>query len=264
VTDTSLQAAYLLHYTTYRDTSFIVEAFTLEHGRVPMIARGARASKPRTRALYQPFRPLLLSWVGRSELRTLTGIEESGAPVELHSQSLACAYYLNELMLRLLGKDQAQRDLFAHYALALTQLASNTDVEVTLRTFEVQLLEALGVLPELLRCTPSGDVVEHDAQYMFYPANAVAVPQARAKPGIAEPTTRLDPAWHADGVTADDGVLVSGAALHAIASLDFSNAELLDDAKKVMRRLLRVQLGGKPLKSRSLFDTLVQPEAEEE
>lgn len=257
--ETSQQAAWLLHYTAYRDTSFIVDVFTLEHGRLALMARGARASKPRTRALYQPFQPLLLSWLGRGEMRTLIGIEPSAAAIEFDNRALACAYYLNELLLRLLGKNQTQPDLFAHYSLALSQLATQSAVEATLRTFEVQLLDVLGLLPDLLHCTPSGELIASDAEYLFYPANAIAVPAAASQPGIGESTSTLDPAWHPDGVTADDGVRIQGATLQAIATLDFSDNTGLEDIKKVMRRLLRIHLGGKPLNSRNLFDTLVPP-----
>ncbi|MCL4165380.1 UNVERIFIED_CONTAM: hypothetical protein GTU68_009611, partial [Idotea baltica] len=118
----SLQAGYLLHYTQYGDANFIVDFFSLDHGRVPLMAKGARSAKPRTRALYQPFRPLLISWWGDHELRTLTGIEESGASLNLEGAALPCGYYINEIIIRLLAKDQPQPTLFAHYSLALAQL----------------------------------------------------------------------------------------------------------------------------------------------
>ena len=71
--DTVLQAAYVLHYTPFRDTSFIVDFFTLEQGRIGLVARGARSAKSRTRALYQPFRPVLVTWIaGKGDLHTLT------------------------------------------------------------------------------------------------------------------------------------------------------------------------------------------------
>ena len=269
--ETTLQAAYLLHYTPWRDTSFIVDLFTLEHGRLGLVARGARSAKPRTRALYQPFRPLLVSWVGGGELRTLTGIEESGAALPLAGASLASGYYVNELVLRLLGKEQPQPELFAHYALALAELAdaaAGASVEATLRRFELQLLETIGVLPDLARCTPDGSEVEPERRYRFHPASALAVPHGAASeapgPALAIPKRPADdvvaePELHADGVTRETGVDVGGRTLLDMAALDFGRERTLEEAKPLTRRLVAAQLGGQPLRSRSLFAALVPP-----
>ncbi|MEE9321490.1 MAG: DNA repair protein RecO [Granulosicoccus sp.] len=261
--DTVLQAAYVLHYTDFRDTSFIVESFTLQHGRVSLVARGARSARSKTRALYQPFRPLLLSWAGRSELRTLTGIEDSGAAYQFDNKALACAYYVNELLLRLLGKDQAQPELFAHYVMALSALADESSVEKTLRTFELQLLEAIGILPDLSRCTAEGSAIDPQQQYRFHPANVVAVPLIeKANYGNLKPENTIsvrDPSLHADGETVDAGIEISGQALLAMANLELSDPQVCEQAKPLMRQLLNIQLGGKPLKSRELFGALVKP-----
>lgn len=261
---TSLQAGYILHYTQWQETSFIVDAFTLEHGRIALMAKSARASKPRVRALYQPFRPLLLSWVGAGDLRTLTGIEESGQPLSMADAPLACAYYINELVLRLLGKDHPQPMVFAHYALALSELDSQqVSMEAVLRTFELQLLDALGILPNLGCCTPDGSDVDPATEYRFHPANAVAVAVSQAATyGIQKQKTLMGEgdtrnlSVHPDGVTADKGIAVSGATLIAMAQLDFNSKDVLEQAKTIMRALLRVQLGDRPLKSRELFEAL--------
>ena len=193
--DTVLQAAYVLHYTPFRDTSFIVDFFTLEQGRIGLVARGARSAKSRTRALYQPFRPVLVTWIaGKGDLHTLTGIEESGPALDMSNSALACGYYINELVLRLVGKSQAMPELFAHYALALANLSAvsgigvtgggvagggvagsgvagsgvagsgvagsgvSEDIETILRSFELQLLSALGLLPDFTRLADGGKV----------------------------------------------------------------------------------------------------------
>lgn len=261
---TSLQPAYILHYTEFRETSLIVDAFTLTHGCVSMVARSARASRPAVRSLYQPFRPLLLSWIGAEGLRTLTGIEESGSPVSIEDAELACAYYINELLLRLLGKDQPQQLVFAHYALALAELASaKVPYEVVLRTFELQMLDALGELPNLTHCTPDGRNVEADCNYLFHVANALAVP---VRPATGESLLKqknplggelsLDPTVHPDGITKDKGIPVSGNTLIAMSQLDFTDPTVLQEARTLMRHILKAQLGDKPLKSRDLFHTL--------
>ncbi len=268
---TSLQAAYILHYKEWQESSFIVDAFTLTHGRVALLARSARASKPRTRALYQPFRPLLLSWVGASDLRTLTGIEESGDALEMFDAELASAYYINELVLRLLGKDQPQPAVFAHYSMALAQLAvKGCALQPILRTFELQLLDGLGVLPNLAHCSADGSAIDPNREYRYHPANAVAVitnnkvaESDEPYAGIQKEKHRMgagdsrNPGIHADGVTPDSGILVDGSTLIALSNLELESPTVLEQSKVLMRHILRVHLGDRPLRSRELFDSLV-------
>ncbi len=257
----SLQAGYLLHYTQYGDANFIVDFFSLDHGRVPLMAKGARSAKPRTRALYQPFRPLLISWWGDHELRTLTGIEESGASLNLDGSALPCGYYLNEIIIRLLAKDQPQPTLFAHYSLALAQLAADPDnPEPVLRSFELQLLETLGLLPDFAHCRHDGKPIEEDERYLFYPSSNQAVYIATADPHIAIPKTKTPPAmYHADGETLDVGVPVSGKTLKALAEFNIDDKTVLAELKPLMRRVLAMHLGDKPLNSRELFASLTPP-----
>lgn len=271
---TSLQPAYILHYTEWAETSFIVDAFTLSHGRIGLMAKSARSSQPRTRALYQPFRPLLLSWVGGSDLRTLTGIEESGAPLNMANAELACSYYINELVLRLLGKDEPQPTIFAHYVMALMNLAATGEpgqpsMETVLRTFELQLLDSLAVLPDLAWCTADGSAIDADREYHYHPANAIAIPTNRpldsdSSLGIQKEKHRMgagdsrDPSIHADGMTLDAGVSVGGRTLLAMASLELDDPDVLKEARPLMRRILKVHLGDKPLRSRELFDSLAR------
>jgi len=275
-----LQASYILHYTPYRDTAFIVDLFSLEQGRLGLVARGARSARPGVRALYQPFRPLLVSWMGGGELRTLVGIEESGPALPLEGAALACGYYLNELILRLLGKEQGQAELFGHYAIALSRLGEGDDLESVLRTFELQILETIGVLPDLAHCLPNGEPIQAAHRYRYYPANAIAKRVDSAADSVAESASSRFPdadahtdrahadrahtdrahtdrarfdGVHADGVTIDDGVEIDGQVLLDMAALDFSDKRTRDGAKSLQRRLIAEQLGGRPLRSRSLF-----------
>ncbi|MFK7996974.1 MAG: DNA repair protein RecO [Granulosicoccus sp.] len=258
---TSLQPGYILHYREYQESSFIVDAFTLTHGRVALMAKSARNSRPQIRALYQPFRPLLLSWVGAGDLRTLTGIEESGPALNLTDVRLACGYYINELVLRLLGKDQPQDEVFAFFSLALSELEQlHIGYEVVLRTFELQLLDTLGVLPDLPWCTPDGKQILPEHEYLYHPANAVAVPLPdSADLGLMKEkhrTNQSSSSMHPDGMTLDEGVRVHGKTLIAMHELDFGDAQVLSECRTLMRQILRVQLGDRPLKSRELFTAL--------
>lgn len=232
-----------------------------------MVARGARGSRPAVRALYQPFRPLLLSWVGTEGLRTLTGIEESAQAFTLNDARLACGYYFNELLLLLLGNDQVQDAAFAHYAMALAELSDpEIQYESVLRTFELQLLDVLGLLPDLSRCTADGSDIQADGSYLYHPANAIAVPVAandglgllKQKHHAGEGGTQ-DPSVHADGMTTDSGIPVSGSTLIALSKLNLSDPEILEQAKPLMRQIINTHLGNRPLKSRDLFRTLQKP-----
>jgi len=258
----SLQAGYLLHYTRYGDANFIVDFFSLDHGRIALLAKGARSSKPRARALYQPFRPLLISWWGNQELRTLTGIEESGASTNLEGAALPCGYYLNEIIIRLLQKDQPQPNLFAHYSLALSQLAESPDApELVLRSFELQLLESLGLLPDFASCRADGQAIAEDEKLLFYPGSnqAVLVPDDDTKYMAIPKTKTPEAVYHADGETLDVGVPVSGRTLNRLAAFDIDDKQVLAEIKPLMRRLLRMHLGDKPLNSRELFSSLTPP-----
>ena len=249
----SLQPSYILHYREFQETSFIVDAFTLAHGRIALVAKSARSSRPAVRALYQPFRPLLLSWVGAGDLRTLTGIEETGPGLMLQDVRLACGYYINELILRLLGKDQPQSQVFAFYAMALAELEQQgIAYESVLRTFELQLLDVLGVLPNLLQCTSDGADILPEREYHYHPANALAVP---VKEGYGKSADN-DASVHPDGFTSDEGVRVHGKTLIAMHHMDFSEESVILECRTLMRRILRIQLGDRPLKSRELFATL--------
>lgn len=258
----SLQPAWLLHHQAYRDTSLIVDIFTLHHGRVAIMARGARAARPAVRELYQPFRPLLLSWMGEGSLKTLTGIEAADRPLDLAPRPQACAYYLSELLLRLCEKGHPHETLFAWYGLALSELAGGVDIEVVLRRFELQLLEALGVLPDFAHCTPDHTPIDATRRYRFHPANAVAIATERErdpsllKPERSESQAAQAAAWHADGITEDPGVDVSGATLLALSAMELDDPTVIAEARPLMKRLLRVQLGDRPLNSRRLFESL--------
>src|SRR3989338_7069088 len=139
----TLQPAYLLHCYPYLDTSLLVEVLTGNHGRLGLVARGGRGPATRHRPFLQPFRPLLISWSGRGELGTLTGCEGHGPAIVLQGTSLYSGFYMNELLLRLVARQDPHAGLFQHYEQALQGLGLE-DGQRALRLFEKRLLEALG------------------------------------------------------------------------------------------------------------------------
>ena len=227
-----LVPALVLHRRRYGDTGLLLELFTLTHGRVPMIARGAASPRSRRRGLLQPFVPLQVAWRGRGEVGTLTTVEADGIPLQLSGRVLYAGLYLNELLMRLLPRGDAAPQLFHHYRQALDDLASGEDLEGALRRFEMRLLEELGYAPDLGHQVDGTPVA---AEYRY-----------RCEPG--------------SGVTAagDSGPeTFSGETLLALADGRLPASETLRrEARQLMRRLLAPHLGERPLKSRELFRTM--------
>src|SRR5690348_7406727 len=131
-----MQPAFILHTRAYRDSSLLLDLFTLDHGRVSAVARGARGPRSRYKGLLQPFVPLLVSWYWKSELLSLSAAEADGVILNLTGDTLLCGFYLNELLMRLLHRHDAHSQLFSSYQQALQCLQSLQDPAHVLRGFE--------------------------------------------------------------------------------------------------------------------------------
>src|SRR5512135_568374 len=138
------ELAFVLHSYPFRETSLVLEIFSRQHGRVPLVARGARRPRSALRGLLMGFQPLSMSWFGKHELRTLHSAEWQGGQPQLQGTALLCGFYLNELLLNLMARDDAHPQLFDYYQHALLRLAAETDHAATLRSFEKRLLQELG------------------------------------------------------------------------------------------------------------------------
>lgn len=228
------QPAFVLHHYPYRETSQIIEVFTRQHGRVAMVARGARRPKSVLRGVLLAFQPLLLSWFGKNELKTLHAAEWQGGVPQLTGLALMCGFYLNELLLHLLPRDDPHDSLFGDYYLAIRGLAAGGDVAPVLRRFELQLLQSLGYGVELIRTADSGEPVEPDRSYRFLLQHGVIA---------------------ADVV---DETCMRGATLLNMASGVYPDAETLQQSKLLMRQLLGHYLGERQLYTRQLLRDLNQ------
>ena len=226
----ALQPTYVLHVRPFRDTSAIVEALTAEHGRIALVARGARSAQSRWRGVLEPFRSLLMSWSGRGEMYTLSGAEEAGVSRRLRGEALVSGFYVNELLLNLLGRNDPHPEIFAAYATAVQSLASDTDGESTLRLFEKRLLEGLGYGLSLECDAVDGVPVAPDAIY-HYLIERGAIPAS---------------------TDAAVGVTVHGATLLALHRENLDDPVARREAKQLMRAVLRHYLGGRVLRSREL------------
>ncbi|HKS93513.1 MAG TPA: DNA repair protein RecO [Gammaproteobacteria bacterium] len=229
-----LTPAYVLHHHDWRETSRVVEIFSRDHGRLGTLARGARRAQSPWRAVLQPFRPLLLSWTGGGELLTLIGAEADGGEQPFSGPALMSAYYMNELLLRLLPRHDAQPDLFRHYADALLRLRQAA--APALRVFEKQLLSALGYGLTLERDVASDEPLQPDAVYSYE---------------LERGPVRMAAAGGA-------GMQISGAALAALAREDLGQPEQLQQTRGLLQIALERLLGARPLRTRTVARALVR------
>jgi DNA repair protein RecO (recombination protein O) len=223
-----LEPAYVLHSRSFRETSLIVEAFSREHGRVAVVARGAKSPRSRWRNVLQPFRPLLLGWNQKSDLGTLTAVDQVASPPPLQGQALYCGIYLNELLMRLLHRGDPHPEVFERYRQVLSELASEVPLQALLRLFEKHLLEAIGYAMLLDREYGSGVEIDPQRWYDYQPQRG---PVAVAGPAQGR---------------------VSGAALLALHGESLEPA-YLPELRVLMRRVIGYHLGDRPLASLSLF-----------
>lgn len=227
----ALSLCFVLHRREYRNTSLLVEVFATDSGRFPAIARGAKGSRSVPASLLQPFQPVWLGWIGQGEVKTLRSAEAAGPALELDSKALVCGFYLNELLMRLLGRNDPHEGLFGPYAEALTWLARGADPAQGLRRFELLLLRELGYGPLLEAEADSGVPIRANRRY-DYELERGPIPLPLNGGGTG---------------------LVSGRTLLGLASGEALGPQESREARELLRRLLGRYLGERPLKSRELF-----------
>ena len=229
------QPAFVLHQRNYSETSLLLDVYARHHGRLGLIAKGARRPSSRLRGTIKPFQPLLLGWSGRGELMTLTGAEIDGPGVELVGTGLYCGFYLNELMLRLLHRHDAHEGLYERYHAALQGLRDGQPAEVVLRIFEKHLLSEVGYGLLLERESDTHEPIDPEGVYDYVPERGpVRVRHPELLPRL-------------------QGVRVRGASLLALTAERLDDRGALRDAKALMRAALAPHLGDRPLHSRRLF-----------
>lgn len=230
------QPAYILHSYPYRETSLVVEAFTRDAGRIALVARGARRPKSALRGVLLAFQPVNLSWFGKSELRTLHSAEWHGGQARLHGLALMCGFYMNELTLRLMARDDPHERLFAHYREGLQRLAGVEQPAVALRLFERDLLRELGYAMLLEREAKSGEPVRAEYEYVY---EIESGPQRAGS--NTPPVNRL-----------------RGQTLLDLAAGQLSDPQTLQQSKLLLRMLINYHLAGQSLNTRQLLRDLQQ------
>ncbi len=234
------EQAFVLHSHPYRETSLLLETFTRPYGRVTMVARGARRPRSALRGLLLSFQPLTLGWFGKGEVRTLSRAEWNGGQALLAGEALLCGFYMNELLLRLLPREDAHEVLFGRYQQALLALSRREASASVLRSFEKALLAELGYAMTLDRDGATGRMLDPDATYTYDPERG--------------PLELADSVDH--GAVPEP--LLRGRVLLDIAHDDYRDPETLAQAKALMRLLINHRLENKPLRSRRVFRELLE------
>ncbi len=230
------EPAYVLHSYPFKETSLVVEVFTRNLGRLGLVARGARRPRSSLRGLLMAFQPLNLSWAGKAELRTLHRAEWLAGHPQLSGLGLMCGFYLNELLLKLLAREDPHEGLYLAYDQALEAFRGAEPPAWTLRRFEKKLLRELGY-GMLLERDVAGNPIRRDANYIY-----------RLERG---PELLFDP-------TPAAAVELSGKTLLDMAADDYRDPLTLQQSRALMRFVLNHHLGGQVLHTRQLLREMQQ------
>jgi DNA repair protein RecO (recombination protein O) len=229
------QSVYVLHTYPFKETSLVVELFTQQFGRVAVLAKGARRPRSAMRGMLQSFQNLCGTWSGKNELKTLHSLDWNAGLTLLKGEALMCGFYMNELLLRLLPREDAHEALFVYYTETLNALSriqatdNSAELAIILRRFELTLLQELGYAIPLL----------HDENDM---------------PIDVDKTYRYEAEYGACELSATkNGVQLHGSTLLNMAQNDYTQAQTQQQSKQLMRYLLSHYLGDKPLHTRQLL-----------
>ena len=243
------EPAYVLHHHDWSESSLIVEAFTRAHGRIALVAKGAKKPSSNFRPVLLPLQPLLLSWGGEGEIRTLKGAEWGGGLVMPTGDALLSGYYANELLLRLLAREDAHPRLFDAYA-ALVHVLASPDADAlgapALRAFELLLLRQTGHLPALDMQTLTLAPVSDDAPYRLVVEGGL-----RAAHGD-DGAWLTGAGWRVLAAAMDDDAAFT-AILQVVAGWPAGEQARL---RQQLRELLHYHGGGNPLRTRQLMQDL--------
>lgn len=236
--------AYVLHSHDWSETSLIVELFTRAQGRIVVAAKGAKRPTSQLRSVLLPFQPIqvLLGKApadAHAEILNLRSAEWSGGVPLLGAAALLPGFHMNELLLKLLARQDPHPALFDLYADALGALAAGEPEGATLRAFELGLLQNLGLLPDLSQDTQTAQVLQPDRRYAL------------------SADTGLAPAAAREGLPGSDWTGLAAALLHgAPAALRAACTPLATGLRTPLRGLLEYHLGHTPLRTRQVWQGL--------
>jgi len=227
------EPGFILHTIPYRETSLLVDIFSLNYGRLRCIAKGFR--KPNKKGIAKtlfPYTEHHFQWQGRGELKTLIQADSVQAPVFLKQESLFVGLYINELLYKLLHQNDPHQSLYHFYHQLMAQLSSSATEQSVLRRFEILLLEELGYGLVLDTEAETGQAVSPENLYYYIPDQGLKLLQDQ---------------------TADSSQALLGADIIALSKGEFGQPSVLRAAKQLTRQVIDFYLDGKQLNSRELY-----------
>ncbi|MGB2375302.1 MAG: DNA repair protein RecO [Porticoccaceae bacterium] len=227
------EPGFILHTIPYRETSLLVDIFTLNHGRLRCVARGFR--KPNKKGIAKtlfPYTEHHFQWQGRGELKTLIHADPVQAPVFLGQESLFVGLYANELLYKLLHQNDPHQPLYHFYHQFMAQLSVSGLDQTELRRFEMLMLEELGYGLVLDADAETGEAVSPEHLYYYIPDQGLKLLQNQSGNNT-----------HA----------VSGADIIGLRNGEFEQQSVLRAAKHLTRQVINFYLDGKQLNSRELY-----------
>jgi DNA repair protein RecO (recombination protein O) len=227
------EPAFVLHSIAYKETSLILDVFTRHYGRIALVAKGAKRPHSALRPVLQQFQPLHIHFSGKLELKTLTKSEWTGGVVPLAGDALLCGFYMNELIVKFLAREDEHESLFDDYHQTIAQLSVAKDqFEKILRPFEIRLLQETGYCAPLDICQETGADLDPDLDYVYQPEVGV-------RPhGLSDPLF-----WP----------ILKGKHFSALAKFYLEDPETLQLSKPLMRFLLGLHLQDQVLTTRQIL-----------
>ncbi|SCC19214.1 DNA repair protein RecO [Gilliamella intestini] len=223
------QRAFILHTRSYTESSLLADLFVENIGKVTVLAKGVRRKSSSLKGMLQPFTPLIVQYSGQGNIKTLRKVEAMSLALPLVSVFLYSAFYLNELLHRVLVAETEIPTLFDDYLKSLQQLAQQIPAENVLRTFELSLLENLGYHVDFFHCCITGDDIVKSMHYQY-----------QSEKGFMSSLLQNSTSF-------------TGEQVLALGKRQFNNEETLKAAKRFTRMALKPYVGSKPFKSRELF-----------
>jgi DNA repair protein RecO (recombination protein O) len=229
--------AFILHQRNYKETSLLIEAFTREHGRISLVANGAKRIRSKWRGILMPFIPLSINWGGKTDkLLTLIEAEVHGKLINLYGFKLISGFYINELILKLLAPFDPHADLYDYYNNTMIDLATaEHTIEPILRKFELNLLTEIGFKLQLSQDVYTKQPIYSDANYLFDPTQGPIQVQYNSK---LHNNSRL---------------VFAGKTLIEIQKQNFQDPTILLAAKQLMRQVINYYLAGRELETRKVY-----------
>ena len=229
------EPAYLIHQRPFSESSQIINLFSRHFGRVDVIAKGSKRPKSKFKSLLQPFMPILVSWSGRSQLKTLRGIDLNiKQKTTLPNKQLMSAFYLNELILSFLITNDPYPELFDYYALTIDKLSDVDSNESVLRTFEINLLSQIGYAINFQTEAMSSNYIDAEQVYRFV----------------------VEEGFIRSNTTTTHHSLIKGSIIKAIERGDYSTSQVLKAAKRITRKSIKYHLSGKELNTKKVFKSI--------